>query len=68
MKIELYEHGLDNRLGAAVTILRGALGKKLSKKDKDVRIAEAIGIIDTVNFMVIVSDDAKEQATDVGDE
>lgn len=66
MKIELYEYGLDNQLGAAATILRGAMGKKLSKKDKDIRIAEAIGIIQTVNFMSVVSDPDK-QVTDVGD-
>lgn len=66
MKIELYEYGLEMRLKEAVDILRGAIGTKLSKKDKDVKIAEAIGIIDTVHFMIIVSE-PEEKATDAGD-
>lgn len=64
MNIKLYEYGLDNSLTDAVTILRGAMGTKLSKKDKDIKIAEAIGIIDTVRLMVVVSEDIEEQATD----
>ena len=68
MKIELYEYGLDMKLTEAVEILRGAKGKKLSKYDKDARISEAIGIIDTVRFMVNVSDpETDEHATDTGD-
>lgn len=43
------------------------MGKNLSKKDKDIRIAETIGIIETVRQMVIVSD-PEQQATDVGDQ
>jgi hypothetical protein len=66
MKIELYEYGLDARLNDAVRILRSALGTKLSKKDKDILISEAIGIVETAQFMVMVSD--PEQATDVGNE
>lgn len=66
MNISLYEYGLDMQLKEAVEILRGGMGKKLSKKDKDIRIAEAIGIIETVCRMVIVSD-PEQQATDAGD-
>lgn len=66
MNIKLYEYGLDNSLTDAVTILRGAMGTKLSKRDKDIKIAEAIGIIDTARIMTIVSE-PEEQATDVGD-
>ena len=63
MKIDLYEYGLDNSLIDAVKILRGAIGTKLSRKDKDIKIAEAIGIIDTVRMMTVVSE-PEEQATD----
>lgn len=64
MNIELYEYGLGNSLIDAVKILRGAIGAKLSKKDKDIRISEAIGIIDTVRIMVNVTKPDIE-ATDV---
>lgn len=63
MDIKLYEYGLDNSLIDAVNILRGAMGTKLSKRDKDIKIAEAIGIIDTARIMVVVSE-PEEQATD----
>ena len=63
MDIELNGYGLDNSLIDAVEILRGAMGTKLSKKDKDIKIAEAIGIIDTARIMIIVSE-PEEQATD----
>jgi hypothetical protein len=66
MDITLHGYGLDNSLIDAVTILRAAMGTKLSKKDKDIKIAEAIGIIDTARIMIIVSE-PEEQATDVGD-
>ena len=66
MDIRLYEYGIDNSLIDAVKILRGAMGTKLSKKDKDVKIAEAIGIIDTVRIMSVVSE-PEEKATDTGD-
>lgn len=66
MNIELYEFGLDTSLINAVEILRGAMGTKISEKDKDIKIAEAIGIIDTVRLMVIVSE-PEEKATDTGD-
>jgi hypothetical protein len=61
MNIKLNEYGLDNSLIEAVNILRGAIGTKLSKKDKDIKIAEAIGIIDTARIMVIVSEPEEEQ-------
>ncbi len=64
MNIELYEYGLDTQLIDAVKILRGAIGTKLSKKDKDIRISEAIGIIDTVRIMVNVTE-SESEATDV---
>ena len=64
MDIKLYEYGLDHSLKDAVDILRGAMGSKLSKKDKDIKIAEAIGIVDTVRIMTIVQE-PEEQATDV---
>lgn len=60
MNIELYEYGLDVQLTEAVKILRGAVGTKLSKNDKDIRISEAIGIIDTVRLMINVSDSETE--------
>ena len=66
MNIELYEYGLDTQLTEAVKLLRGAIGNTLSKHEKDLRISEAIGIIDTVRLMVIVSE--PEQAADTGDE
>lgn len=66
MNIKLYEYGWDNSLSDAIKILRGAMGLKLSKKDKDIKIAEAIGIIDTVCSMVYISE-SEEQATDTGD-
>lgn len=65
MNIDLYEYGLDTCLTEAVKILRDAVGGKLSKNDKDIRISEAIGIIDTVRLMVIVSE--PENAADTGD-
>lgn len=64
MNIILNEYGLDNSLIDAVNILRDAMGTKLSKKDKDIKIAEAIGIIDTARIMTVVSE-PEEQATDV---
>lgn len=63
MDIKLYEYGLDNSLIEAVNILRAAMGTKLSKRDKDIKIAEAISIIDTAHIMVVVSE-PEEQATD----
>ena len=57
MIVELYEYGLDNRLNDAVTLLRGAIGKGISIRDKDTRIGEAIGIIDTVRNMIIINED-----------
>lgn len=65
MNIDLYDYGLDTCLTEAVKILRGAVGGKLSKYDKDIRISEAIGIIDTVRLMVVVSE--PENAADTGD-
>lgn len=60
MNIELYEYGLDVQLTEAVKILRGAIGTKLSKNDKDIRISEAIGIIDTLRLMINVSNPETE--------
>jgi hypothetical protein len=54
MSIELYEYGIEQSLDAAVKILRGALGTSLSKKDKDLRIREAVGIIDTLQWLLVV--------------
>ena len=65
LNIKLYEYGLDESLKDAVTLLRGAIGNKLSKKDKDVKISEAIGVIDTARFMIDIYDPvrrAKEEA------
>lgn len=61
MNIELYQYGLNMRLDSAVRILRSALGKKLSKRDKDVRISEAIGIIETASVMVDVTEPEEKQ-------
>ena len=55
MNINLYEFGLDESLKMALECLRGAVGKKLSKNDKDLAIKEAIGIIDTIRMMVVVT-------------
>lgn len=65
MKIELYEYGLGIRLQEAEQELRSGLAAKLSKRDKDVCIAKALGTIETLRLMVMVSD---EDATDTGDE
>ena len=54
MNIELYEYGVEQSLDTATRILRSALGTKLSKRDKDVRIAEAIGIIDNLQRLIYV--------------
>lgn len=67
MIIDLYEYGLDTQLTEAVKLLRGGIGNTLSKHEKDLRISEAIGIIDTVRLMVIISEPV-EEATDTGDE
>lgn len=61
MKIELYEYGYDDSFDVLSKILREALEKKTSKRDKDVRIAQAIGIIETIRNLTITS-------TDTGDE
>ena len=65
MKIELYEYGLDVRLQEAERELRSGLAAKLSKRDKDVCIAKALGTIETLRLMLTVYD---EDATDAGDE
>lgn len=63
MNIKIYECGLDIKLSEAVDILKIALSSTLSKHDKNIKIAEAIGIIDTVRLMVDISE-PEEQATD----
>lgn len=65
MKIELYEYGLDARLQEAERELRSGLTAKLSKRDKDVCIAKALGTIETLRLMLTVSD---EDDTDTGNE
>ena len=61
MKIDLYEFGLDESLKMALTCLRSAVGNGSSKKDKDLAIKEAIGIIDTVRMMVVVTDQESQE-------
>ena len=65
MNIKLYEFGLDESLKAIEQELRGALGSKLSKQDKDARISKVLGAVETLRLMVIVSD---EESTDAGNE
>lgn len=64
MTIDLYEFGLDMQLEEAVKILRMAGHDNLSKKDKNIKIAEAIGIIETVQMMIKVSEPENAQEAD----
>ena len=57
MNIELYKYGIEQSLDTATRILRSALGTKLSKKEKDLRIREVIGIIDTLQRLTVVEDE-----------
>ena len=56
MKIELNEYGLNISLDEAVKLLRCTLCDKLPKKNRQAKVAEALGIIETVNRMAWVSD------------
>jgi hypothetical protein len=56
MNIKLYEYGLEQSLDAMAVILRGALGNKVSKKYKDLKISEALGIVDTLCRLTIVDE------------
>lgn len=62
MKIGLYEYGIDLQLAEVAKILRSAIGKKLSKEDKDAKISEAIGIVETIDMLITISCD--EETTD----
>jgi hypothetical protein len=61
MNVELYTYGLENKLDEAIRLLRGAIGTKVSKHEKDLRISEAVGIIGTVNHMVDISNPEEEE-------
>lgn len=61
MNIELYEYGVEQSLDTATRILRSALGTKLSKKEKDLRIREVVGIIDTLQRLIIVNTGAEDE-------
>lgn len=65
MKIELYEYGPELQLKHAGDILKEALGSKMSKCDKDIRIAEAMGIIDTIWMLIKDSSSYEEGVTNV---
>lgn len=60
MKIELYEYGVDLQLKEAAKVLRGAIGKKISKADKDTKIGEAIGIIETIDMLIYINNDEEK--------
>lgn len=57
MNINLYEYGLDTGLQDIEKMLRGALGNNVSKKNKDVRISEAIGMTHALYLMIKVEND-----------
>ena len=61
MNIELYKYGIEQSLNTAVRLLRGVIGTNLSKKDKDLQIKEAIGIIDTLQRLIIVNTGAEDE-------
>lgn len=62
MNIELYEYGVEQSLDVLARILRGAMGTKLSKKEKDLRISEAVGIVDTLQRLTVVkTEDGKTE-------
>ena len=64
MNIELYEYGVEQSLDTATRILRSALGAKLSKKEKDLRISEAVGIVDTLQRLMVVKTEDGEDCLD----
>lgn len=61
MNIELYEYGVEQSLDALARLLRSAIGSKLSKKDKDLRISEAVGIVDTLQLLTVVNTGVEDE-------
>ena len=56
LKIELSEYGLDDTLNDIRGRLRGALGKKVSKKNKDTAIREAIASLEAIRNMIYIEE------------
>ena len=64
LKIELYEYGLENTLDQINNELKSALGKEHSKNEKDKKICKALGMVNALYSMIVVSevDDADEKS------
>ena len=63
LNVELNEYGVDRCLKSAVSILRSAVGRDASKRDKDSAIKEAIGIISAVHDLIYVHEEFEEEET-----
>jgi hypothetical protein len=55
ISLELYNYGIENTCKEVETILRGVLGQKVSKQEKDIAIAKAMGMVSTIYNMTIPS-------------
>ena len=61
MNIKLNEFGTDNQLHEAAQVLRGALNNRLSRKDKDIRISKALGIVETIRQLIYIHEPYEEE-------
>ena len=62
MKLKLYEYSIEQSFDVLLKLLRSALGNKISKKNKDLRIAEAIGIIDAMDRMLLIDKEEDDES------
>lgn len=56
LNIELTQYGVDDTLKLVTDNLKAALGRNISKKQKDNTIQRAIGSLETLYCLVLVTD------------
>ena len=60
MNIALHEYGIENTLTEIRHTLEDALGANVSKKQKDIAIAKALGAVVSLFYTVEVESDQEE--------
>ena len=64
LKIVLNEFGVDNTLTEIRHTLEDALGTNISKKQKDIAIAKALGAVESLFYMVEIESEQKDEVDD----
>ena len=64
MKIKLTNWGLDDTLRDMKNNLCNALGRDISKNDKDSAMREAIGSIEALINLIIIEEETEEDKTE----